>query len=364
MSNRPIRVMQLIDSLDIGGAERMAVNIANALPPDRVESYLCVTRRLGPLEREIAPHVKLTFLARRRRLDFHSFYKLVRYLQSHKIDIIHAHSSSVFIATFMKMTVPSVKVVWHDHNGNHFIGSKNPYPYKLISFGIDQVIVVNQAIHSWATQAVGFSYEKTHLIHNFVTDPPQKATDKLGTAFGTPSNRVVFVANLRHPKDHVTLIQAMALVTQTVQAHLLFVGAEPDTTYAKKVREEVSKYSLQQYVHFLGQRSDVYEILHSSTIGVLSSKSEGLPLALIEYGMVGLPAISTRVGQCSEVLLDGEVGILVNPQEAKALADTIIDLLKSPTKREMMGNRFKTHIISAYSKEAVIEQICNVYESL
>src|SRR5438876_11120160 len=76
-------------------------------------------------------------------------------------------------------------------------------------------------------------------------------------------------------------------------------------------------------------------------VGVLSSRSEGMPLALLEYGMNGLPSVATRVGQCAEMLDDGRAGLLVPPAAPEPLAKAILALLQSPEQRAELGGRFR-----------------------
>ena len=157
----------------------------------------------------------------------------------------------------------------------------------------------------------------------------------------------------------------MAIVKRQVPtAHLLLVGARSDTSQVDAVRQEISMHGLNENISLLGQRSDVHAILRSCDIGVLSSASEGLPLALIEYGMAGLPTVATRVGQCPEVLDEGRVGTLVEPGNPEELARGLLTLLRSPDERCVFGEQFLRHVKSSYSTEAVLPQVWQVYDEI
>jgi glycosyltransferase involved in cell wall biosynthesis len=103
-------------------------------------------------------------------------------------------------------------------------------------------------------------------------------------------------------------------------------------------------------------------VLKACDIGVLSSASEGMPLALLEYGMNGLPAVATRVGQCAEVLDHGRAGLVVPPGASADLAEAIISLLNSPDRRASLGERLRQRTAQAYSADACVNQICGVYD--
>ena len=113
-----LRVLQIIDSLQAGGAERIAVSYANGLSKFGVTSFICATRDEGPLVNTIHHSVGYVYLNRKSTFDGKAVLKLRAYIVSNKIDIIHAHSTSYFIAILVKLLLPKVKIVWHDHYGN------------------------------------------------------------------------------------------------------------------------------------------------------------------------------------------------------------------------------------------------------
>jgi glycosyltransferase involved in cell wall biosynthesis len=78
--------------------------------------------------------------------------------------------------------------------------------------------------------------------------------------------------------------------------------------------------------------------------------------------MAGLPVVSTRVGDCATVLGDGEFGLLVDPENPDQLAEAILNLLKSPQRRQELGQRFQTHVMQNYSRQAVITQLTEIYD--
>ena len=94
----PIGVMHVIDTLEAGGAERMAVNLVNALPRDQFQAYLCATRRAGPLAELVASDVATVFLHRRSRFDARALRRLAQFIRDRDIRLLHAHETSLFIS--------------------------------------------------------------------------------------------------------------------------------------------------------------------------------------------------------------------------------------------------------------------------
>jgi glycosyltransferase involved in cell wall biosynthesis len=221
---------------------------------------------------------------------------------------------------------------------------------------------VNDQLVSWAREALGFPEDRVHFVRNFVVTAPTGKKPDLPTATGY---RVVCVTNVRPQKDLINLVKAVALVAQEFRdIQVLVVGAQKDPAYLEKIEKAISEHKLEDHLLLLGERDDVTDILALSDIGVLSSEWEGLPLALIEYGMAGLASVSTRVGQCAEVLGDGRFGILVPPADSQSLADGIIRLLRSDSEREALGREFQRATIEEWGPDRNIGQFIGIYDSV
>ena len=91
-------VMNLVDTLSVGGTERVAVNIANQLAERGHRSFLCTTRKEGKLAELVSPHVGRLALHRKRTLELDAIRRLTRFMKDHQIDVIHAHGSSILTA--------------------------------------------------------------------------------------------------------------------------------------------------------------------------------------------------------------------------------------------------------------------------
>jgi len=358
-----IGVMQLTDSLLPGGLERMAVNIANSLPPERFEAHLCTTREGGPLEELVGPGVRRLSLGRRSTVDAAAFRRLVTYIRENDIRILHAHGTSLFIAAAASSLRPFPMLVWHVHLGRFAIEDRPAYMYRLAARRAGGVITVNQPLVDWCIRRLRIPREKVRFVQNFVAVP--RAAPPPQDLPGSAGSRIVCVANLRPDKDHETLFRAMALVLREFPAaHLILLGSFEEASYRDSVIGSIGREGLSGSVSWLGSRPDVHPVLKMSDIGVLSSKSEGLPLALIEYGVAGLPSVATSVGQCPEVLDDGRAGLLVPPGSPADLAGAIVALLKSPVRRKELGTRFSERVSRLYSAGRSIGSICEVYDSI
>lgn len=359
-----VGVLQVVDTLDAGGMERMVVSIANSLPADRYESHVCMTRRAGILETELSADVRRLNLRRHGRFDLAAIGSLAQYVKRARIRIVHAHGPSLFVCSLLGMFDRSISIVWHDHFGaGHLRGRRPIWAYRLAASRVESIISVTKGLERWALTDLHRSADSVRYLPNFVViGAPAGSIPSLP---GVPGKRLVCVANMKPAKDHITLVQAMQhIVARTPDAHLLLVGGETETAYGRHVRAEIERCGVSKHVTLLGVRSDVHGILRGSDIGILSSISEGLPVALIEYGVMNLAAVATDVGQCAEVLGGGSAGVLIKPRDPHALADAVISLLENPKQARALAEQLRQRTSEIYSERAGMNAICGLYEEL
>lgn len=335
----------------------MAVNSVNYLPRSRYRPFLCTSRQAGPLGALVAPDVPWLQLERRQRFDMAAFRRLVAFIRDNDIRIIHAHTTSLFIAVLAAGTSRIANVLWHDHGA---LGQRNEFLYRRAVSYTRAVIVVSQPLLRWITERLRFPKDRACYIPNFaVNRPPAPEPPKLP---GRPGRRIVCVANFRPEKNHFNLLEAMSIIhSQEPDAELLLVGECRDSEYFARVKQHAERCP---NVTLLGQRLDVADVLRACDIGVISSNSEGLPLALIEYGNARLPVVTTAVGQAADVVDSGRAGLIVEPANPQALAAALLTLLRSPEEKARLGERLHRRVESLYSAESVMRQICGVYDSI
>lgn len=363
-----VGIMHVVDTLDLGGTETVALNLANRLPRDRYRPYLCTTRhfqRENTLLMDLGRDVPQLHLDRRFRFDLAAVVRLWAFIRKEDIRLLHLHSTSLFLGRIATLfALSNVRIIWHDHYGRCELDDRPIGLYRLAAAGADGVIAVNQQLADWAQRKLQMSPHRVWYVPNFVAPQPAQSGSSR-TLPGSPGNRIVCVGNLRPQKDHLTLIRAMGLVCKEhPAAHLLLAGAPLDPSLSRLLKREVATLGLEGNVTFLGQVQHVTSILPDCDIGVLSSISEGLPLTLLEYGWAGLPAVATSVGQCPEVLDYGKAGILVRPGAAEELAGAIRQLLTSADRRRSAGSRLRDFTKKTFDPSVIINQVCRIYDTV
>lgn len=349
-----MRIVQIIDSLEVGGAERMAINYANALSNEINFSGLIVTRKEGDLKKKISIDVNYLFLNRKRTLDLKAVLRLKAYCKENKVEFLQPHSSSYFVAFLVKIILPKIQIIWHDHNGlSEFLGSQKWIPLKIASFFFKGIIVVNYQLKNWAIKELNCK----HVLYlpNFTN---QETDLTLETNLkGQEGKRIICLANLRSQKNHFLLIKVAEKLKESHpdwSFHL--VGKDFEDDYSKELNSLIFEKRLSQVVFLYGTRNDIFNIINQSTIGILTSKSEGLPVALLEFGLNKMPVVVTHVGEIPLLLENNKNGFIVPSNDDELFYKSLVTLIENSTLRDKFGSELYKTIMKNNSESVVIKE--------
>lgn len=372
---RRTRVMMITDSLAVGGAERVAVDTANTLDPDRYEVRLCSTRLDGPLRARIEDRIPVTVLNRAATWDVSKLLAFATEVRDSGIDIIHSHGrgSLKFVALTQALGLIDVKHVFHDHFGwLHIDRGVDPGLRRALRTCVDLYIGVDARLCEWAVHTVGLDPERVHLVRSgvdmdrFLHVEPAGLRDELDL----PDDAVVvmMVANFRPPKDHPTLFRAIAELSaeQRRRLRLVIVGAtEVNPDYFANCMAMVDRLGIGDVVRVVGERENVPGLLAEADAAVLSSKNETGPLAVLEYMAAGLPFVATDTGEIAHAVKDLGVGFIPPPREHHEMADALAAMLALPDeKRRAMGERGLTEATTRFSQAVAVRKIETLYDEL
>ena len=355
-----MRVLQVIDSLQPGGAERMALSYAELLHKNGHASYLCSTRFEGILKENLSSDIGYLFLNKKSSLDIIAFLKLRNFIKKNEIEIVHAHSTSYFFASLLKLSGLPIKVVWHDHYGeSEVLKIIKSRILKLLSTSFDGIISVNKKLKDWAIE--NLMTKNVVMINNFVPDS-QLSNFKQKLKGPEESFKIICLANLRPQKDHLNLIRAFEKLSEKISTTLHLIGNDPNTSYSTKIFQYISNSEFRNQIFYYGIQKDVIQFLRLADLGVLASRSEGLPVALLEYGLAGIPVVVTDVGECKEVL--NNFGICITANDSELLSESIFHYSTDKFKREKDAVNFQNHIYSKFGEDVIYEEVISFYKNL
>lgn len=353
-----MKVLHIVDSLNVGGRERMAVNITNALNDAGVNTILCISRTSGCLSKFIS-NEKIIVLNRKKTFDIIAIFRLISYVKKNKIDIIHAHDASFFLGIILK-AVTRVKLIWHDHFGlSEMLANRPSLILKISSKLFDHTVVVNSLLYDWSKNILKTNSKKLTLLNNFATLTNEELSKPLP---GRNKISIVCVANFRPQKDHLNLLKAFHKVDRN-DLDLYLIGSGENDEYYLSLKKYISDNKLEN-VYFLGVRTDISAILKKCQIGIISSLSEGLPVSILEYGLAGLSVICTNVGQCNKVISSRINGILVSPNNHIELANAIATLANDENLRKEYSEKFHENITQNYSSQSFVKQLMKIYNNI
>lgn len=360
--DKDIKVLQIIDSLDAGGAEMMAVNITNLLNKNKVDCHLCVSNKAGILSEKLLNKDKLIVLNKRSRFDLNAILKLFSYIKKNKINVIHAHSSSFILGYLVKIRFKSLKLIWHDHYGMaDDLGTRSKGLISFCSRQFDRIIVVNNLLKKWSETF--YDSMKIHFFNNFsiLSDSGEKDASNLK---GNHDYKIICLASFRPQKDHLTLLQAFFSLTSNsnISISLHLVGTSLQDAYYRKIISYIEEHDKDKNVFVYPPTNNVKAVLSQADIGVLSSISEGLPLALIEYGLAKLPVVATNVGQCKDVI--GSHGILIEKGNSEQLADALNKYITDSKFRNKTSKDFYKRVLDNFSEDKYYKELIELYIEL
>ncbi|HJS00986.1 MAG TPA: glycosyltransferase, partial [Flavobacterium sp.] len=179
---------------------------------------------------------------------------------------------------------------------------------------------------------------------------------------GEINKRIICLANLKKPKNHITILKAF---NETKLNHfswsLHFIGKIYNDNYFDELKSFIREKGLEENVFMYDSKEDVSFILKQATIAVLASEYEGFPVSLLEYGYSGLPTISTDVGYCSSLIKDGYNGLLFNPGNPETLKEQFLKLAFDNEFQTKLGTNLKTNVLNQYSCCEIIKDVIKKY---
>ena len=372
-------VLQLVDNLDIGGAQEVVATLARYLARAGHRPVIG-TFRDGPLRSYFEElGIPVVLLPRRRHsvLALPLFVRdMVRIRQAlataiarYDIDIVQTHlvRSLDFLTTTLRGQGGLRLVYWTFHNSDFTLRREHlprhgwllkpkqivyRFLYRLTSRRVSGVIAVSDDVRTSILNRVGSLNDKIVVIANGVdVDRYGDSVDRdeVRAELGLDSNAfvMVMVAMFKEQKGHVYLIEAAAEVLPLhPEARILLIG---DGELRPDMERRVRAANIADAVRFLGSRRDVARILAASDLFVLPSLWEGLPMALLEAMASGLPCVATTVSGTKQVIVPDVTGLLVPPGNTPALRDAMLTMLTAPEGARLMGAAGSRRVSSEFS---------------
>jgi glycosyltransferase involved in cell wall biosynthesis len=372
-----VKVVVMLDSIQRpGGGERLAIEGAIRLDPERFERTLCLTRWDDEFERQEPARellarlrsagVRVIGLRRRGRFDLWAWRPLLRLLRCERIDVLHAHlfGSNVWASVLGRIARVPV-VIAHEHMWAYNGGGLRPLiDRELIARLADTFVAVSQQGRRSMIEVERIPAERVVVVTNGIPEMAAGDGARIRDELGIPPQAplVGSVGHLRAEKAYEVLIEAAGeLLPERPQLRVLIAGEGPERDSLERLSATLE---LGAAVTLAGARDDIPDLLAALDVAVCCSDFEGGPLSVMEYMAAGLPVVATRVGGLPELVRDDETGVLVPARDPRALALALAELLDDPARRRELGAAGRELVRSDYGIDAWVASLESLYLSL
>lgn len=375
--SRPIRVLHVIKTFGLGGAETNLLNLVTAFDRSHAEHHVAYSSG-GEIEgRFLEAGVRLFKYAEQshRVASFATagiVLRLAGYIRREKIDIVHTHNFNGHLWGALAAKLTGRKLVEHVHDFRYLDmaefrrrrGESAQFGRaKLFKGWSDRVIVLTKQNRDYLVERKFYSGDKIRLIPNGI--PIRPAASNAGPLSDWPASaKIVLTAARMADEKNIDLIPEIAGQVAARVPGVRFAVAG-DGPLLNKLKASVSEKGLDGAVKFLGFQKDVHALLSRADVFLLPSFLELHSIAILEALSLGVPVLcSAGVGSNSDIFNDGQDAVLRDPFTRDGWADALIRLLTDEPFRRHIADHGRRLAQQRFTIENIARQIENVYEEL
>jgi glycosyltransferase involved in cell wall biosynthesis len=362
----PLVIAHVLSSFGQGGQERVAADLAR-LQCAAGHEVLAISIAPGP-EGATAAAFRATgvlpeTIAKRPRVDPSLPVRLAAHFRRHRVDVVHTHNPHALIYGAPAGWFAGAVVV-HSKHGMNPDRPRRLWLRRASAKLVDAYVAVSPSLAQKALEQRDCESSRLHVIANGIDivrfAPSQGGRRKIRDELGIPADAWVVgtVGRLAPEKDQALLIDAMApLLSEDRRLVIVGDGAERDA-----LRARIARIPGGGFVHMLGQRADVDSILAALDAFALTSRTEGLPLVLLEAMATGLPVLSTAVGGIPDLLEEGVTGFLSPAGDRAPLTWQLASLSTDGSLARRVGEAGRQAILQRYSVDRMAKEYGLLYE--
>jgi glycosyltransferase involved in cell wall biosynthesis len=229
------------------------------------------------------------------------------------------------------------------------------------------VVAISNAVGDWLVSDMNIPPGKVKVIHygieaQLFSRPAQDLRGQWGYPKDVPI--IGTIARLEPGKGLEYLIKAFPLILGKFPSAVTLVAGTDHMGYSKKLRALIESMGLEGKVRLLGFQDDVVSFLHAIDIFAFPSLSEGFGQVLIEAMAAGRAVVANRIGPLTEIVIEGETGLLVEPRDPKVLAEAICRLLERPEEASSMGSAGRKRVEGDFSASRMAHVMLQLYQEV
>jgi len=362
---RPLKVALVVGRSRLAGTERHVLELAKAFQHGKLEVTVVVFSEGLLVERLREAGIRVRVFRRRTRFDPLLLLRMAAFFRKNSFDVVHGHPERIACLAGKLAGVPAVLMTYHligpQSAGIGKPGALLVLAEKIRAAVLDFTIAVSRPDAEFLVEGFGRDPARVRFIANGIGTGQVPRADKESLMRGLkidPAARLLVTAARLSPQKGVQyLVTAMKRVLEEFPRAVLLIAGEGELE--AELKGLASRLGVGGNVVFAGYREDIFELVSVSDVFVLPSLWEGMPYAILEAMLLARPVVTTTV--CSEVVIDGETGVVVPPKDAGALAAAITTLLARPEVASRMGLRGRERLESCFSAERMAAETLEVY---
>lgn len=289
--NKKTRILQVIDVLNIGGAERICILLSNLLKKANYDVSLLLLSGKGVMYDHVDKSVCIHLLNKKNNFNIFNYYQCAKIIKAYDIVHVHMRYNFKYVNLAKKLFRVKNEMILHDHFGNIEIDKSIPFLFKLF-LKPNNYIGVSDSLVQWATNKVKIDKANTYLLLNTVAKTIVKNNKK------EEKKGMVLIANIKPVKNQLHAIKLMPYLDTT----LTIYGNVQDKNYYDILLKEIQNLQVSKKVKFIHDHTNIQAELNKYSIAIMPSLSESGPLVLIECLAQGLPFVAYNTGEVSKVL--------------------------------------------------------------
>jgi len=302
---------------------------------------------------------------------FNAFKIIRKQLKGRKIDLVHSNTLAVLIGALYAKRF-RIKHLWHVHEiVEHPKFISDLYP-KLVDYFAHTVVFNSQATCDFMVNKKPAMISKSKVVLNGFdrTEAVSTETEIIQLrkdSFNATSDEIVIVlvGRISRWKGQQLLLSAFSDIAQTgLPVKLVFVGSAPPNqeVFKNMLVEKIKAYGLEDKVTILPFRNDIWKIWDSIDIAAVpSTEPEPFGLVAIEAMLASKPVVGANHGGLTEIIIEGETGFLVAPNDQEKLAQALLELIKNKTLRTAMGTKGNQRALAVFSLKRYVADFVVLY---
>jgi len=359
-----MRVLHLIPSLAVGGAEQTAANLMIGLSAAHEVTGVSLYPSVNSTTQSKldSGNIRLRFLGKRRGFDPRMFYALDRVLKEIQPHVVHTHLSVLryVLPALRKHRIPVAIHTLHnvaDHETDMLGRALQWFAFRRYVLPI----AISREVAASATRI--YQLECAAVIPNCIPVEKYRVASeervrwRQKEGYGPNDFLFICVGRLEPQKNPTLLLEAFAALHDP-RANLVMLG---DGSLHQQLTASIRRLGLERRVHLIGKRSDIAECLAASDVFVLASNWEGSPLAVMEAMASGLPVVATSVGGVPELVESGRQGILVARGDLPAFSNAMRTLLNYPEMRRAMAVAAAARAATCFDVKQMVQAYSQMY---